>query len=498
MAAPATAARGASAEAVLHLIHDNAAWVAPFRTEVTRRGVALREWDLSDAATLAAVDVSTAPPAGVFFNRASASAHTRGVPHAMEHASTLVSWAESHGRRVLGGSRALSLESSKARQEGVFARWGLTTPNTRVIFSDPATGRPSKDAVENALAAISSSTSPRVVLKPSRGGSGAGVHILDNADAARKFLSGDDFDASESVDGTWLVQEFVDSPEACLYRLEFVGGKLVYAVRVDTADVLTDPEGVRNCPADSCDDKRQAAKAAPAAPEASDAGFAGLAMGATFALPSTGSAAPSLFDMSGAAVGPATPRFELGGGVGNCPMTKSTSKFVIQGEDFTDALIPQIEKMLVAEGIDVCGVEIVRDGEGKSYIIDMNCCNSNYNTRAEKKAGIGRKRRAGARKGGAESVLDLMLWELERAYGPRALDVARGEVSVAEIEAPKALEPEAACGSGDSISEYSQDEASSVDVSSDSDSEVVLKAPVVEADRANALQHIAAPAVHAM
>jgi hypothetical protein len=37
--------------------------------------------------------------------------------------------------------------------------------------------------------------------------------------------------------GLTLLQSFVECPERCLYRLEFVNGRFMYAVRVDTSHV---------------------------------------------------------------------------------------------------------------------------------------------------------------------------------------------------------------------------------------------------------------------
>ena len=43
-----------------------------------------------------------------------------------------------------------------------------------------------------------------------------------------------------------LVQEYVAAPEPFITRAEFVGGRFLYALRVDTS------EGFELCPADIC------------------------------------------------------------------------------------------------------------------------------------------------------------------------------------------------------------------------------------------------------
>jgi hypothetical protein len=47
-------------------------------------------------------------------------------------------------------------------------------------------------------------------------------------------------------DGVWLVQRYIEAPEPFITRAEFINGKFLYAVRVDTS------EGFELCPADVC------------------------------------------------------------------------------------------------------------------------------------------------------------------------------------------------------------------------------------------------------
>jgi len=428
---------------MLHVLHDNPVWFETFRAELTRRGLAWREWlvggDEAGEAALGAIDFAAAPPEGVYFNRTSASSHTRGKAHAMEMGSVVVQWLESHGRRVLGGSRAMALEMSKARQEAAFRRHRVRTPQTHILFCTTADRRPREAAVDAALSRFDAST--RVVVKPSRGGSGAGVRIFESPAAARAHLLGDSFDPAESIDSIYLVQEFIESPEKCLWRMEFVGGQLVYGVRVDTADILSSADAVRNCPADSCEAKRGAATAAAAAPASAAADVWALpeAAAPTFSFDAVGVGATTF-----GADAP-TPKFDLaaaglgGSSAGACPFTIAASKFVVT-PGFDDELVGALSSLLVAEGVDVCGVEVVRDAAGRSYVIDMNTVNSNYNSRAERKAGLGvqKKKRKGASaasKGrtGAQAVVDLMLAELERDYG--AAGVAAAYAQTAEADA---------------------------------------------------------------
>lgn len=60
----------------------------------------------------------------------------------------------------------------------------------------------------------------------------------------RNYIEGESFE--EPVDGITLLQDYIESPESFITRCEFVGGKFLYAVRVDTS------EGFELCPADAC------------------------------------------------------------------------------------------------------------------------------------------------------------------------------------------------------------------------------------------------------
>jgi biotin carboxylase len=83
-----------------------------------------------------------------------------------------------------------------------------------------------------------------VILKPNRGGKGLGVRLFHATDSLAAWLSGADYEAP--VDGLHLLQEYVRAPRPLITRAEFVGGRFLYAVEVDTSD------GFELCPADAC------------------------------------------------------------------------------------------------------------------------------------------------------------------------------------------------------------------------------------------------------
>ncbi len=57
----------------IHVLHENPAWLPPLAEAFDRHALPWTEWLLDEGA----FDLSAPPPAGVFYNRMSASSHTR-------------------------------------------------------------------------------------------------------------------------------------------------------------------------------------------------------------------------------------------------------------------------------------------------------------------------------------------------------------------------------------------------------------------------------------
>lgn len=213
-----------------YVIHENPAWIGAFAGAFAARGLPWREWLVADGR----VDFSNPPPEGVFYSRMSASAHTRGHPYAPELTLALLHWLERHGRRVVNGATVLDLEISKARQYARLESAGIRVPRTVVATGKDEVIRAAADAFHG----------EPVILKPNRGGKGLGVRLFETVEGLAAYLHGEAYDAP--VDGIHLLQEYVKAPAPFITRAEFVGGRFLYAVRVDTS------EGFELCPADAC------------------------------------------------------------------------------------------------------------------------------------------------------------------------------------------------------------------------------------------------------
>ena len=212
----------------IYVLHENDEWVEPLRTALDARRLPFDEWFLDTGV----VDFGAAPPDGVFYNRMSASSHTRDHRFGPEYAAAVLAWLERHGRRVLNGSRALQLEVSKVAQYAALDAHGVPTPRTVAVV-----GR------EEIVGAAASLPTP-FITKHNRAGKGLGVRLFHDVDALAEYVRGPGFEPS--VDGVTLLQEYIESPDATITRVEFVGGRFLYAVEVDTS------QGFELCPADAC------------------------------------------------------------------------------------------------------------------------------------------------------------------------------------------------------------------------------------------------------
>lgn len=216
--------------AQIHVIHENPDWLTPLAAALDRQALPWCDWFLADGA----FDLSRPPPEGVFYNRMSASSHTRDHRYAAELTAGVLAWLAAYGRRVVNGSRALDLEISKARQYAALEAAGIRTPATVLVAGKGL-------LVEAAQRHFAHGP---FILKPNRGGKGLGVQLFQNVGALADYLDSAAYEAP--VDGLHLLQQYVRAPTQTITRAEFVGGRFFYAVAVDTSG------GFELCPADVC------------------------------------------------------------------------------------------------------------------------------------------------------------------------------------------------------------------------------------------------------
>jgi glutathione synthase/RimK-type ligase-like ATP-grasp enzyme len=207
-----------SSDAVdLVVLHEHPEWQKPLFAALERRGIAYAPCNLTRAA-FSNVD---APAARLYFNQASPSAYVRGNTRAVPLALAYMRTLDRLGARVLNGADVFALELSKSAQATLLHTLGIDTPWS-VTFNDV-----------RALRAYEDRFRWPAILKPDQGGSGARIHVVESVAHVESILSADP--------GLWLpenlllLQEYLPhDPEQGIVRLEFLGGELLYAMRVIT------------------------------------------------------------------------------------------------------------------------------------------------------------------------------------------------------------------------------------------------------------------------
>ncbi len=213
----------------IYVIHENDDWTIHLTKRLEELNLPYETWHLDEGI----VNLNEAPPEGVFYNRMSASSHTRDHRFAPELTGAVLDWLEFYDRRVLNGSNALRLELSKIKQYTQLEKYGIRVPKTVAAVGN-----------EQILKAAKELGMVPFITKHNRAGKGLGVQLFYSLEALQEYLDSPRFE--EPVDGITLVQQYVKSPEQFITRVEFVGGEYVYSVRVDTS------EGFELCPADAC------------------------------------------------------------------------------------------------------------------------------------------------------------------------------------------------------------------------------------------------------
>jgi hypothetical protein len=293
--------------------HEHPDWFRPLFTAFERRGT---PYVRLDAATHRYDVNGVRPPYALVFNRMSPSAWLRGNGHGIFYTLQYLEHLERLGVRVVNGFDAFLIETSKARQLSLLERLGLPYPLARVIH-DP----------RQAPAASQGLRFP-VVVKPNIGGSGAGVRRFDHIEALRDAALDGGWDLG--IDHTALVQEFIPAEEGRIVRVEVLGGRYLYAIRV-----YASPGTFDLCPADIC------------------RGVDGTELERTA-----------------------------------CPADAPKNGIRVEGYEPSAEIIGQVERIMAAARIDVGGVEYVVDArDGRPYFYDINAL-SNFVADAPRVVGL--------------------------------------------------------------------------------------------------------------
>jgi RimK-like ATP-grasp domain len=287
----------ATTDRPLAVYYEHPDWFRPLFAELARRELPHVRLHAPDHV----FDPGEPAPFALVFNRMSPSAYARGHGDAVFYTLAYLAYLERRGVRVVNGYRAFATETSKALQLALLERLGLAYPRARVIHHPAQAPR------------VAADLRFPVVVKPNIGGSGVGVRRFDTvgdlADAARTET------LALGPDGTGLVQEFLPAADASIVRVEVLGGRFLYAIRIHAPG-----DSFNLCPADVC---RRA----------------------------------DGVELERSA----------------CPVDAPKNGMTVECESPPTEVIAEVERLMQAAGIEIGGVEYLIDArDGRRYYYDVN------------------------------------------------------------------------------------------------------------------------------
>jgi hypothetical protein len=211
--------------------YEHPRWFEPVFAEMDRRGVPYKRLDAAHH------NFAVAPNGdqqfGLIFNRMSPSAWTRGNAHAIFYTLSYLAHLERMGVRVVNGSEGFRNETSKALQLSLLQTLGLPYPRS-VVINHPT----------QAVDAARGMRFP-IVIKPNIGGSGVGIVRFDSPEQIENAVRENKLEFG--LDSTGIVQEFIPARGGHITRIETLGYKYLYGIKVFTAGDTFDL-----CPMDIC------------------------------------------------------------------------------------------------------------------------------------------------------------------------------------------------------------------------------------------------------
>ncbi len=209
--------------------YEHPDWFRPLFAELEKREMPFEKIDAASHF----YNPKEAKNYSLFFNRMSASAYLRGHGNAVFYTLGLLASLEKQGVRVVNGYEAFQIETSKALQLALFESLGIKFPETRIINS-----------AEQTVAAAKDLRFP-IVVKPNIGGRGAGIIKFDTLRDLETAVEQNLIDLG--IDSTALVQEFAPKRGEHINRVETLGGKFLYAIKI-----YPQGESFNLCPAEIC------------------------------------------------------------------------------------------------------------------------------------------------------------------------------------------------------------------------------------------------------
>lgn len=225
----------------VHVLFENPDWLPPLVAGLEAEGLRAELHEVREGL----VDPSQEPPQGVWWNRMSPSAHTRGHGTSVALMRETLAWLHAWNRRVINGARAFEFEVSKLQQDLVLRKHGIATPRTVLAVG-----------AASILKAAASFKGAPVLIKHNQGGKGLGIALFETLEGLEAHLGSDEFSADPN--GQVVVQQYVRGAEPFVTRVELVGGRFLFAMRSSTEG------GFELCPSDVCQAERAKPDVCPA------------------------------------------------------------------------------------------------------------------------------------------------------------------------------------------------------------------------------------------
>jgi len=204
------------------LLSDNTNWVQPLVRAMDTASVPSQLIHLPDP-PFTEFDGGAYPD--VIFNRV-AIRTAMGSPGAVTLVRDLLSALQIQGKQIINNRHCHHVGSSKALQALIFQHAGVKSPKTLVLHD--------KDMLQTAREQI-----PEGMLKSNVGGFGAGVWAPESPD---QEVPPSILEAAFAADGMAVWQQKYIPQDDVIYRVELLGGEILYRARVPVA-----PDSFNNC-----------------------------------------------------------------------------------------------------------------------------------------------------------------------------------------------------------------------------------------------------------
>lgn len=213
------------------IFYEHPSWFKPLFEELQKRRIPFVR---INAAEHTYNPAEREVPYSILINRVSSSAYRRGNVQGIFQSSRYISHVERLGIPVLNGTHAQEIEGSKARQLDLLASLGMPFPKTRII-----------NHISQVIPAARGLRFP-IVVKVNLPVYNTSVKKFRTLDSLQRAVNLGQI--SLGIDHSAVIQEYIESRDNHIVRVETLNHKFLYAVKV-----FTDRETFNLRPGDSSD-----------------------------------------------------------------------------------------------------------------------------------------------------------------------------------------------------------------------------------------------------